>query len=157
MTNWFFKWWHAIQGLFYLDFCHYFVQVMVEIASIIFSLVLLPSKFSAKSISWPLKRSQKQADHASLSLFCFVAAFLVSKYVHGPNRMKLDKKKHEKNVGYRCSFVVLPSSLNKQNVAKDKRQDGNQWNWRVENIHLTLESKQNREINQWNWRITNRR
>ena len=71
--------------------------------------------------------------------------------------MKLDKKKHEKNVGYRRSFVVLPSSLNKQNVAKDKRQDGNQWNWRVENIHLTLESKQNREIDQWNWRITNRR
>lgn len=55
--------------------------------------------------------------------------------MHGPNRMKLDKKKHEKNVGYRCSFVVLPSSLNKQNVAKDKRQVGdNQWNCRAENI-----------------------
>ena len=135
MKNWFLKWWHAVQGLFYLGFGYYFVYVMVETAFIIFSLVRFPSKFSAKSISWPLKRSQKQADLASLSLFCFVAAFLVSKYVHGPNRMKLDKKKREKNVGYRCSFVVLPSSLNKQNVAKDKRQVGdNQWNCRAENI-----------------------
>ena len=93
-----------------------------------------------------------------MSLFYFVAALLLSKYVHEPDRIKLDKKKHEKNEGYRCSFVVLLSSLNKQNVAKDKRQVGdNQWNCRAENIHLTLESKQNREINQWNWRVTNRR
>lgn len=156
MTNWFFKWWHAIQGLFYLDFCYYFVQVMVEIASIIFSLVLLPSKFSAKSISWPLKRSQKQTDHASLSLFCFVAALLISKYVRAwtkSHEIGQDEAQEKRGISI---FIVLPSSLNKQNVAKDKRQVGdNQWNCRAENIHLTLESKQNREINQWN--STNRR